>query len=357
MFYRLAGVRHFDYASDRSIFRVPFERRAVLVLLALGLAAPLLTGSLVLTSYLLPWLVWTAAVLGLNLVVGWAGQLHMGYAAVMGVGAYTAVHLTRGGVPWELALPLAGALAALVGAVFAVAALRVKGLYLALTTLAMQFVIDWTVTHVPAISGGSQASIRAPDLVLAGMRVGSDAGYYYVALAWCVAVTLFMLNLRRSALGRALVAVREKDYAAEVLGVHSFRYKLVAFAASSFIAGVSGALLIALFYHSVTPEQFSTQVSIQVLAMVIVGGLGSIVGSYLGTALILVMPGLVAAAFTGVAGALRLQVGVETLAHLPNAAYGALIICCLLLEPLGLGRIYGNLRNYFMAWPFGYGRQ
>ncbi len=354
MFYKLAGVRHFDYASDRAIYRVPFERNAALALLAAAVAAPWVLSDLTITSYLLPWLVWTAAALGLNLVVGWAGQMHLGYAAVMGVGAYTATHAARAGLPWELGFVLGGLASALVGSVFSIAALRVKGLYLAITTLAMQFVIDWSVTHVPAISGGALASLRAPDLALAGIKITGTAGYYYVALAWCVMVTLFMLNLRRTALGRALVAVREKDYAAEILGVRSFKFKFVGFAASSFIAGVSGAVLVAAFYHMVTPEQFSTHVSIQVLAMVIVGGLGSVIGTYFGTALILIMPGIIAALFDGVTGALQMQVNVETLAHLPKAVYGALIMGCLLWEPLGLGRLYGNLRSYLMVWPFGY---
>lgn len=354
MFYKLAGVRHFDYDSDRAIYRVPFERNAVFTLAIAAVTAPAVFSELTITSYLLPWLVWTAAALGLNLVAGWAGQMHLGYAAVMGVGAYAATHAVRAGIPWEIGFLLGGLASALIGSIFSVAALRVKGLYLAITTLAMQFVIDWSVTHVHAISGGALASLRAPDLKLAGIGITGTAGYYYVALSWCIIVTLFMLNLRRTALGRALVAVREKDYAAEILGIRSFKFKLVAFAASSFIAGVSGAVLIAVFYHIATPDQFSAQVSIQVLAMVIVGGLGSIIGTYFGTALILIMPGTVAALFQWVTDALSLRINVETLAHLPNAAYGALIMSCLLLEPLGLGRIYGNLRSYLMVWPFGY---
>ena len=354
MLYKLAGVRHFDYASDRAIYRVPFERKGAFALLVVAAAAPFLISDLVVTSYLLPWLIWTAAALGLNLVVGWAGQLHLGYAAVMGVGAYAATHAARAGLPWELAFIIGGVAAAIVGSVFSIAALRVKGLYLAITTLAMQFVIDWSVTHIPAISGGALASLRAPDLAVAALKITGIAGYYYVALAWCVMVTVFMLNLRRTALGRALIAVREKDYAAEILGVRAFEFKFIAFAASSFIAGVSGAVLVAAFYHMVTPEQFSIQVSIQVLAMVIVGGLGSIIGTYFGTALIMIMPGVIAAFFHGATGVLNLRVNVETLAHLPNAAYGMLIIGCLLWEPLGLGRLYGNLRRYLMVWPFGF---
>jgi len=357
MLYRQAGIFHTDYAGDRALFPIPFERRAMLVLFAFALAAPLFLSSLALTSYVLPWLIWTSAVLGLNLIIGWAGQFHFGYAAVMGIGAYASVHAARNGVPWEIAIVLGGLMAAVVGVVFAFAALRVKGLYLALSTLAMQFVMDWVISHVPAISGGVSATLQASAPRLLGQPITSEYGIYLIALAWCAAVTSFMLNLRRTALGRALVAVREKDYAAAVIGVRSFYYKLVAFAASAFIGGVSGAILIFCYYQAVTPEQFSVNVSIQVLAMVIVGGLGSIIGSFLGTAFILLLPGQMNALVAWIAHLFGLDIGVETLAHVPHMVYGASIIAVLLIEPMGLGKLYGNIRNYLMVWPFGYQRK
>lgn len=352
MFFRLAGVRHTSYVSDSRLFPIPADRYAIVALLAVAVAAPALVPSLYLNSYIQPWLIWTAAALGLNLVTGWAGQLHLGYAAVMAVGAYSAVHAVRFGVPWTFALVIGGAAAAVIGSLFAFAALRVKGLYLALTTLAMQFVMDWVLTHSPAISGGSHASLQAPTFALFGFEITSDAGRYYVALGWCALVTVFLLNLRRTGLGRALVAVREKDFAAAILGVNSFYYKVVAFAASAFVAGVTGALLVATFYFLAAPEQFSVAVSIEVLAMVIVGGLGSIIGSYFGAALILLVPGIANELFAQFAALVGLQLGNETLAHIPNAAYGALIIVFLMLEPLGLGKLYGNVRDYLMVWPF-----
>jgi len=354
MLYRQAGIFHTSYAADRALFPIPFERRAVFLLLLVALSAPWTLSSLALTSYVLPWLIWTAAVLGLNLILGWAGQFHFGYAAIMAIGAYASVHAARHGVPWEIAVVTGGLMATLVGVVFAFAALRVKGLYLALSTLAMQFVMDWVISHVPAISGGVSATLQAPPLRLLGQAITSEAGTYYVALAWCLLVTTFMLNLRRTALGRALVAVREKDYAAAVIGVPSFRFKLIAFAVSSFIGGVSGAILIFGFYHAVTPEQFAVNVSIELLAMVIVGGLGSIIGSYFGTAFILLLPGQINALIATLANLAGADLGVETLAHIPHMLYGALIIAVLLIEPMGLGKLYGNVRNYLMVWPFGY---
>lgn len=354
MLFRQAGIYHTDYNADRALFPIPADRIMMGGLLVLAVTAPLYLNSLYLSSFVLPWLIWTSATLGLNLIIGWAGQFHLGYAAVMGIGAYATVHATRFGVPWEIAIVIGGATAAIIGLAFAFASLRVKGLYLALSTLALQFVMDWTISHVPAISGGTQATLQAPALRLLGFPIRSEVGQYYVALGWCVLVTLFMLNLRRTALGRALVAVREKDYAAAVIGVNSFRFKLVAFATSSFIGGVTGAILIFCFYHAVTPEQFSVDVSIQALAMVIVGGLGSIIGSFFGAGFILLMPGIMNSFISWLAAKFGFSLGIETLAHLPHALYGALIIMFLLIEPLGLGKIYGNIRDYLLVWPFGY---
>ena len=357
MLFRQAGIRHTDYAADRALFPIPADRVMVAALLLFALAAPFVVSSLALSSYLTPWLVWAAAALGLNLILGWAGQFHFGYAAIMAIGAYASVHGVRHGLPWEIAVVLGGLTATVIGSVFAFAALRVKGLYLALSTLALQFVMDWVISHVPAISGGVGATLQVPAMRLLGQAVRSEAGLYYVALGWCLVVTLFMLNLRRTALGRALVAVREKDFAAAVIGVASFRYKLVAFATSSFIGGVSGAVLIFTFYHAVTPEQFSVSVSIELLAMVIVGGLGSIIGSWFGAAFILLMPGQINSLIDWLAGQVGAPISVETLAHLPHAVYGALIVAFLLIEPMGLGKLYANVRNYLLVWPFGYARK
>jgi branched-chain amino acid transport system permease protein len=355
--YRQAGIFHTHYAQDRSLFPIPVDRWLVGVLLVLGLAAPFVFSSLFLSSSLLPWLVWTSAALGLNLILGWAGQFHFGYAAIMGIGAYTAVHGARHGIPWEIAVLLGGAMATVIGITFAFAALRVKGLYLALSTLALQFVMDWVIAHVPAISGGTQATLQAPTLKLLGQSITSEAGLYYVALGWCLLVTVFMLNLRRTALGRALVAVREKDFAAAVIGVHSLYYKLLAFATSSFIGGISGAMLIFTFYRAATPEQFAVNISIELLAMVIVGGLGSIIGSYFGAAFILLMPGQINGLIAWLAQLFGVQLSIESLAHIPHAVYGALIIAFLLIEPMGLGKMYTNVRNYLLVWPFGYARK
>lgn len=357
MFYRLAGIRHTSYAADRRIWPVPFDRWAVAVLLALSLAAPFLLPDLYLSSYLLPWLIWTTAALGLNLLMGWAGQIHLGYAAVMAIGAYSTIHAVRGGLPFELAILVGGLCSAVIGVIFGFAALRVKGLYLAISTLAMQYIVDWVINHVPAISGGSQATLQAPNVSVLGLPIVDNTGRYFVALGVCLLVTLFMLNVRRTSFGRALAAVREKDFAAAVIGVNSFYFKLLAFWCSSFLGGIAGAVLAFCYYRAVTPEQFHLDVSIQAVAMVIVGGMGSVIGSYFGAALVLLAPIVLNNLVGWAAKTFALPIGQEVLSHIPLILYGGLIVGFLLFEPLGLAKVYDNIRKYFLVWPFRHARR
>jgi branched-chain amino acid transport system permease protein len=178
-----------------------------------------------------------------------------------------------------------------------------------------------------------------------------------VALAVCLLVTLFLLNVGRTSFGRALVAVREKDFAAAILGVNTFYFKLLAFWCSSFLGGVSGVLLAFCYYRAVTPEQFNLDVSIQAVAMVIVGGMGSVIGSYLGAALVLLAPIMLNNLVGVLARAGVLPVSQEILSHIPLILYGGLIVAFLLFEPLGLAKVYDNLRNYLLVWPFRHARR
>ena len=291
MFYRAAGIRHTRYQSDRRLWRLPFDRWLVGLVLLLLLVAPFVVNSL---------------------------------------------HLARAGLPFEVVLLAAGFLSATIGVLFGAAALRVKGLYLAISTLAMQYIVDFVIVHVPAISGGTQATLQVPKITFFGMRVTSDIDNYYLALFVCTLVTLFMLNVRRSSFGRALAAVREKDYAAEIIGVSTFRYKLLAFWVSSFIGGVVGCLFAFCYYKAVTPEQFHLELSIQLLAAVIVGGLGSVLGSFFGAALILLAPVVLNNVIGEASRAFSLNVSADIAAHAPLMLYGALIVGFLLFEPLGL---------------------
>lgn len=356
MFYRLAGVHHTRYQSARRLWPVPADRWQVLFLLGLAVAAPFFLSTLYLGSYLLPWLIWSAAALSLTLLMGTAGQLHFGFAAVMAIGAYSSIHLVRFGVPFEVALVGAGLTAAVIGSLFGMAALRVKGLYLVMATLAMQYLVDWVIVNVPAISGGAQATLRTPSVSFLFVPVDSLVSRYYLALLWVVLVTLFILNVKRTSFGRALVAIRDKDFAAAVIGVDPFRTKMVAFFTSSFMGGVSGAILAFAYYRAVTPEQFSFNVSIQLVAMVLVGGLGSAVGGFLGAGFVLLVPIFLTNLVAWLAGAGWIAISANLIAHVPLMIYGALIIGFLLFEPLGLAKIYDNIRKYFLVWPFRHSR-
>lgn len=352
MFYRRAGIRHTRYQDERQLFPLPFDRFLILTVLAVLLAAPFLFDRLYVAGYLLPWLIWTSAALGLNFLMGGAGQIHLGYGAVMAIGAYGSVHLVRAGAPLELAMIAGGLLSAAIGIVFGAAALRVKGIYLAMATLAMQYIVDFVIAQVPAISGGSLATLQVPPVAFLGISLRGDTETYYFALAVCFVITLFMLNIGRTSFGRALAAVREKDYAAQILGVSVFRYKLLAFWVSSFIGGVVGSVLAVCYLRAISPDQFHIELSIQLLAMVIVGGLGSVLGPFFGAALILFAP-IVLNNLTGlVAGAFGLAIPIDLRAHIPLIAYGAMVIAFLLYEPLGLAKIYANIRNYLLVWPF-----
>ncbi|MTH64257.1 branched-chain amino acid ABC transporter permease [Paracoccus shanxieyensis] len=356
MFYRLSGTYHTSYRADRRLWKVPADRWLVIALLLLALLAPLYVSPLYLGSYVLPWVIWSAAALSLTLLMGLAGQLHFGFAAVMAIGAYASIHLTRAGIPFEISLLLSGLIAAVIGAVFGGAALRVKGLYLVMATLAMQYLVDWVVVNVPWISGGAHATLRTPAVSFLLLPLDSLAARYWLALGWAVLLTVFFMNVKRSLFGRALVAIRDKDFAAAVIGVDPFRTKLMAFFTSSFMGGVTGAILAFCFYRAVTPEQFGFNVSIQLVAMVLVGGLGSVIGSWLGAGFVLLAPIFLTNLVSDLAAAGWVPVSQNFLSHLPLVIYGAMIIGFLLLEPLGLAKIYDNIRKYLLVWPFRHAR-
>jgi branched-chain amino acid transport system permease protein len=357
MLYRRAGIRHTTYLQERALWPLPFDRYLVIAVALFMLAAPFVLDRLYVVAYLLPWIIWSMAALGLNLLMGGAGQIHLAYGAVMAIGAYTSVHLVRAGVPYEFAMLAGGLASASIGMVFGIAALRVKALYLAMSTLAMQYIVDFVISHVPAISGGTQATIQVPPVRFLGIRIEGDVPTYYFALAVCVVITVFMLNVQRTAFGRALAAVREKDYAAEVIGVDTFKYKLVAFWTSSFIGGVVGSVLVVCYLRSVSPDQFHIELSVQIVAMVIVGGFGSVLGSFFGAALILFAPIILNNLVGVIASNAGIALSADLRAHIPLMLYGALIVGFLVFEPLGLAKIYDNVRNYFLVWPFRHARR
>ena len=351
MFYRRAGIRHTRYQDERQLFPLTFDRVLILFILAILLSAPFWVEKLYLVGYMVPWLIWSGAALGLNLLMGGAGQIHLGYGAVIGIGAYTSVHLVRAGVPLEFAMIAGGLASALIGSIFGAAALRVKGIYLAMATLAMQYIVDF-FTQTKIVSGGTLATLQVPPVSFLGISLKSDVATYYFCFAITFIIALYMLNIRRTSFGRALAAVREKDYAAQILGVSTYRYKLLAFWVSSFIGGVVGSVLAVAYLRAISPDQFHLELSVQLLAMVIVGGLGSVLGPFLGAALILFAPIVLNNSLGWLATSLGTDIPIDLRAHMPLLAYGLMIIVFLLYEPLGLAKIYDNFRKYLLVWPF-----
>ena len=293
--------------------------------------------------------------LGLNILVGYTGQISIGHGAFMSVGAYTAANLVvRLGLPFWIALPAGGLMAAAVGAVVGIPSLRIKGLYLAIATLAGQLIIEWTINHVTWISGGVQASIQMPRPSLFGHEIATQTEMYFFLLFFVVLAVIGTMNLVRSRIGRAFIAIRDQDIAAEIIGIDIFRYKLLSFGISSFYAGVTGVLYT--YYLGIANyEQFQLIVSIDYLAMIIIGGLGSVLGSIFGAIFVTLLPIVLRLLLENVGS---LVFSESELANVISgtrlAVFGGLIIFFLIVEPEGLNRLWRNIRSYFRVWPFSY---
>ena len=355
MFHRECGVLKTTYEADMALYPLPIARWTVAALAVIFFVVLPLT----LHEYYLSVanLVWIAVIgaLGLNILVGYTGQVSIGHGAFMSVGAYTAANLaTRLDSPWPVNLLAGGLMAALVGAVVGIPSLRIKGLYLAIATLAGQLIIEWTINHVTFISGGVQASIEVPRPRLGTMVLDSQRDMYYFLLVFVVLAIVGTMNLVRSRVGRAFIAIRDQDIAAEIIGINIFRYKLLAFAISSFYAGVTGVLY-TYFLGIANYEQFQIGVSIDYLAMIIIGGLGSVLGSIFGAIFVTLLPIVIRYAMEAFGGVFFSQATVLNL--IPNlrlVLFGALIIAFLIVEPEGLNRLWRNIRSYFRVWPFAY---
>ena len=355
MFHREAGVFKTTYASDMALYPLPIAKWTMVGLAVLfAIVLPMTLEEYYLSILNLIFIAVVGA-LGLNILVGYTGQISLGHGAFMSVGAYTAANLAvRLGLPFWLTLPAGGLMAAFIGALVGIPSLRIKGLYLAIATLAGQLIIEWTINHVPAISGGAQASIQVPRPDLFGFVLNTQGRLYYFLLFFAALAIVATLNLMRSRVGRAFIAVRDQDIAAEIIGIDIFRYKLLSFAVSSFYAGVTGVLYT--YYLGIANyEQFQLTVSIDYLAMIIIGGLGSILGSIFGAIFVTLLP-IMTRWFLEDYGWLFFSQS-DLLNAIPNLRlilFGALIIFFLVVEPEGLNRLWRNIRNYFRVWPFSY---
>ena len=356
MIYREAGQFKTTYAGDQAIFPILQDRVFVgLVLVAAFVAVPLVANEYWLQAVLIPFLIYALAALGLNLLTGYAGQLSLGTGGFMAVGAYSAFKLTTA-CPWLNVLVvflLAGLVAAGVGLVFGVPSLRIKGFYLAVATLAAQFFLIWLFNKVPwFVNYASSGTITAPPRSLLGVMLTgpqATAGVrYLVALGMVVLWALVAKNLVRGRVGRSWMAIRDRDIAAEIIGVRPLPTKLLAFGISSFYCGIAGAEFVFLYLGSAETLAFDIGLSFLVLFMVIIGGLGSVLGSFLGAAFIVLVPIFL----TNAPHAVGLVMPVALQKQIELMVFGGLIICFLIVEPRGLARLWQITKEKLRLWPF-----
>ncbi|MFM0109806.1 branched-chain amino acid ABC transporter permease [Paraburkholderia nemoris] len=323
---------------------------AILALIAF-IAVPILGNDYWLNAILIPFLVLSLAGLGLNLVTGYAGQFSLGSAAFMSVGAYATYNLMVRvpGLPLVVDLLLGGLITAAVGAVFGLPSLRIKGFYLIVSTLAAQFFVEWIFTRVSWFSNDDTSGVlSAPRLTAFGWKIDTPAARYLLVLGVTTVLFILATRLVRSELGRRWMAVRDMDTAARVIGIPTGRTKLLAFALSSFVIGIAGALWAFAYLGTVEPHGFDLNLSFQVLFIIIIGGMGSIGGNFLGAAFIVLLPILLSNA----AGTLA-SIGIEAgqLQNLQKILFGTLIIVFLIKEPDGLARLVQTARNRLRDWP------
>ncbi|AHN73245.1 ABC transporter permease [Pandoraea pnomenusa] len=356
MFYREAGQFKTSYEADSQIFPIRQDRLTVGALLAVAFGVlPWIASEYWLTAILVPFLVFSLAALGLNILTGYAGQLSLGTAAFMAVGAYASYNfqLRIEGMPILASFALGGACAALVGIAFGLPSLRIKGFYLAVATLAAQFFVLWVLTKFPWLSNNSSSGvITAQKISVFGFDVDTPVRKYLFVLGVVTLMALVAKNLVRSHIGRAWMAVRDMDVAAEVIGIPLMRVKLLAFAVSSFYCGVAGALYAYCYLGSVEPDGFSLDLSFRILFMIIIGGVGSILGSFLGAAFILLLPILLDSTLPPVAAFLHLPFTNATVSHIQLMMFGGLIIFFLIVEPHGLARLWQIAKEKLRIWPF-----
>ncbi|MCX5592245.1 branched-chain amino acid ABC transporter permease [Alcaligenes endophyticus] len=352
MFYRENGQFKSSYRADQQIFPIRQDRYAVLGMLVVAIVGvPALASNYFLQAILIPFLILSLAAIGLNILVGYCGQISLGSGAFMAVGAYAAwnfgVRIPE--LPLLLQILLGGCFATLVGVAFGIPSLRIRGLYLAVATLAAQFFVDWAFLRIAYLTNySSSGNVSVPALSFFGLPVQTPLQKYMFVLGFVVVFALLAKNLVRGALGRQWMAIRDMDVAAEVIGIRPVYAKLSAFAVSSFIIGVAGALWAYIHLGSWEPLAFDLNRSLQLLFIVIIGGLGSIVGSFFGAAFMVLLPVLL----TNVPELFGLSIGVDTASHIEHMVFGALIVLFLIVEPHGLARLWSIAKEKLRLWPF-----
>ena len=356
MIYREAGQFKASYAADSAIFPIRQDRVGIAVILALAfLVVPLTATPYLFSAILIPFLILSLAALGLNILTGYAGQVSLGTAAFMAVGAFASYNfmLRVPGMPILLAFAGGGLMAALVGILFGLPSLRIRGFYLAVATLAAQFFILWVLTKVGWITNYSSSGvITAQQIEILGYHFNTPAAKYLLVLSIVAVMALGAKNMARGNVGRSWMAVRDMDLAAEVIGIRLMRAKLLAFAVSSFYCGVAGALYAYAYLGTVEPEAYSLDLSFRILFMVIVGGVGSVLGSFLGSAFITLLPVVLSVTVRFLDASFNLGIAESTISNLELMVFGGLIIFFLIVEPHGLARLWQIGKEKLRLWPF-----
>jgi branched-chain amino acid transport system permease protein len=358
MFYRETGQYKTDYAADMALFPIRQDRIGIaLILVAAFVVIPLTISSFTLSAVMIPVLVFALASIGLNLLTGYTGLISLGTAGFMGVGAYATYKLTT----WFpdaniiVLILLSGFVSAAVGTLFGLPSLRIKGFYLAVATLAAQFFLSWCFVRVPwLVNYNVSNAIEVPTRTIFDIPVtgpnASPVVRYMIVLTIVVALTWIASNLVRGRIGRSWMAVRDMDIAAELIGIRLYRTKLLAFAISSYYCGVAGSLMVFMWLGAAEADSFNINQSFIILFMVIIGGLGSLIGSYFGAAFIWGLPILLKL----LPAAVGISLNAATVEHIQFMIVGALIIFFLIVEPHGLARLWQIGKQKLRVWPFPY---
>lgn len=356
MFYRENGQFKTTYRADQQIFPIAQDRIALGILLAVVfLLVPMLASDYFYRAILIPLVIMSMAALGVNVLVGYCGQISLGSGAFMAVGAYGAFNffVRFPGLPLIPALILGGLCAMVFGILFGLPSLRVKGLYLAVATLAAQFFSDWMFLRIKWLTNNSDSgSVSVNNLQVLGIPLDSAVSKYLFCLSLLVVVALMAKNLVRGAIGREWMAIRDMDVAASVIGIRPMYAKLSAFAVSSFIIGMAGALWAFIHLSAWEPAAFSVELSFKLLFMVIIGGLGSIMGAFFGAAFIVVLPIFLNQFLPALFGVFGLSISTAGLAHAELMIFGALIVWFLIVEPHGLAKLWSTAKQKLRVWPF-----
>ena len=356
MFYRENGQFKTSYSADQQIFAIAQDRWLILALIAFAfIGVPILADEYMFRAILIPFLILALAAIGVNILVGYCGQISLGSGAFMAVGAYMAynTYIRIDGMPLIVALLSGGFFATIVGIVFGIPSLRVKGLYLAVATLAAQFFCDWAFSRIGWFTNNSTSgSVAVSNLSVFGWTINTPVEKYLFCLGFAVVFALLAKNLVRSAIGREWMAIRDMDVAAAVIGIRPMYAKLTAFAVSSFIIGVAGGLWAFVHLGSWEPAAFNIDRSFQLLFMVIIGGMGSIMGSFFGAAFIVVLPIFLNQFLPFVGGLVGVEISTAAISHTELMIFGGLIVWFLIVEPHGLAKLWSMGKQKLRLWPF-----